>query len=222
MAKHHLIASKSTGSMIVEAALALAKLPHEVEMIPYVEPGPQRDRLLALNPLGQVPTLLLPDGRVMTESAAIILHIADAAPQAGLAPAAMDPARPMFLRWLAFVVAALYPTFTYGDDPKRWAGDEAAGKHLRKATDDHRKERVALFRGAESVPALGVGGDVLGARSLCRGDEPVAAGPGLVQEGVPDARRHRRAGGKARCARRGLGAQRGLINGETHGTASAW
>jgi hypothetical protein len=38
MAKHHLIASKSTGSMIVEAALALAKLPHEVEMIPYVEP----------------------------------------------------------------------------------------------------------------------------------------------------------------------------------------
>ncbi|HKP25572.1 MAG TPA: glutathione S-transferase family protein [Dongiaceae bacterium] len=147
MAKYHLIASKSTGSMIVEAALALAKLPHEVEMIPYVEPGPQRDRLLALNPLGQVPTLLLPDGRVMTESAAIILHIADAAPQAGLAPAAKDPARPMFLRWLAFIVAAIYPTFTYGDDPKRWAGDESAGKHLRKATDDHRKELWRYFSG---------------------------------------------------------------------------
>jgi GST-like protein len=92
-----------------------------------------------------VPTLLLPDGRVMTESAAIILHIADAAPQAGLAPAAMDPARPMFLRWLAFIVAAIYPTFTYGDDPKRWAGDEGAGKHLRKATDDHRKELWRYF-----------------------------------------------------------------------------
>ena len=173
------------GSMIVEAALALAKLPHEVEMIPYVEPGPQRDRLLALNPLGQVPTLVLPDGRAMTESAAIILHIADQAPQAGLIPAAKDPARPMFLRWLEFIVAAIYPTFTYGDDPKRWAGDEAAGKHLRKATDEHRKETVALFRGADSVQALGAGRDVLGARPLCRSDEHVAAGPGLVQKECP-------------------------------------
>ena len=145
MSKYHLIASKSCGSMIVEAAFALAKLPHEVEIIPYVEPGPQRDRLLSLNPLGQVPTLLLPDGRVMTESAAIILHLADAAPQAGLIPAAQDPARPMFLRWLTFIVAAIYPTFTYGDDPSRLASDEAAGKHLRKATDEHRKELWRYF-----------------------------------------------------------------------------
>jgi GST-like protein len=145
MGKYHLIASKGCGSMIVEAALALAKLPHEVEMIPYVEPGPQRDRLLALNPLGQVPTLMLPDGRAMAESAAILLHIADQAPKAGLIPAAKDPARPMFLRWLEFIVAAIYPTFTYGDDPMRWAGDEAAGKHLRQATDEHRKELWRYF-----------------------------------------------------------------------------
>lgn len=145
MAKYHLIASKSCGSMIVEAALALSKLPHEVEMIPYGEPGPQRDRLLALNPLGQVPTMTLPDGRIMTESAAIILHLADAAPQAGLVPPAVDPVRPMFLRWLAFIVAAIYPTFTYGDDPAHWASDDAAGKQLRKATDERRKELWRYF-----------------------------------------------------------------------------
>ena len=145
MNSYHLIASKSAGSMIVEAALALSGLPHEVEMIPYGEPGPQRDRLLALNPLGQVPTLLLPDGRAMTESAAMILHIADQAPQAKLAPAAGDPVRPMFLRWLLFIVAAIYPTFTYGDDPARWADGEDAAKHLRKATDDHRKELWLYF-----------------------------------------------------------------------------
>jgi len=145
MGQYHLIASKSTGSMIVEAALALSKLSYEVEMIPYVEPGPQRERLLALNPLGQVPTLLLPDGRVMTQSAAIVLHLADKAPQAGLTPPAHDPARPMFLRWLLFIVSALYPTFTYGDDPSRWAHDQAAGKHLRQATDEHRKELWRYF-----------------------------------------------------------------------------
>jgi GST-like protein len=145
MSGYHLIASKAAGSMIAEAALALSNLPYDVEMIPYGKLGPQRDRLLALNPLGQVPTLLLPDRRVMTESAAIILHIADAAPKAGLMPPAKDPMRPMFLRWLAFIVAAIYPTFTYGDDPKRWSGDEAAGKHLRKATDAHRKELWLYF-----------------------------------------------------------------------------
>ena len=145
MKPYHLIASKGTGSMIVEAALALSGLPYEVEEISYGEPGPQRDRLLALNPLGQVPTLLLPDGCTMTESAAIILHLADEAPRAGLAPAAQDGARPMFLRWLAFIVAAIYPTFTYGDEPARWTGDEASGKHLRQATDEHRKELWRYF-----------------------------------------------------------------------------
>jgi len=145
MRRYQLIGSKGTGSMIAEAALALAGLPYEVEMIPYLEPGPQRDRLLALNALGQVPALRLPDGRIMTESAAIILHLADQAPHARLAPAVQDPARPMFLRWLEFIVAAIYPTFTYGDDPARWARDEAAGKHLRKATDEHRKELWRYF-----------------------------------------------------------------------------
>ena len=145
MNSYRLIASKAAGSMIVETALTLAKLPYEVEMIPYGEPGPQRDRLLSLNPLGQVPTMMLPDGRLMTESAAIILHLADQAPEAGLVPTAKDAGRPMFLRWLAFIVGAIYPTFTYGDDPARWASDEAAGKHLRKATDEHRKKLWRYF-----------------------------------------------------------------------------
>lgn len=146
---HILIASKWTGSMIVEAAFALSGVPYDVDMIPYgggaSGDGPDQQRLKQLNPLGQVPTLILPDGRVMTESAAMILHLADLAPGSGLAPAAQDPTRPMFLRWLVFLVAALYPTFTYGDDPARWAPDDAAGKHLRAATDAHRKNLWRYF-----------------------------------------------------------------------------
>lgn len=142
---YQLIGSKWTGSMIVEAAFALAGVPCEVEQIPYGGGGPDHQRLLGYNPLGQVPTLLMPDGKVMTESAAIILHLADLAPQARLAPAADDPLRPHFLRWLVFLVAALYPTFTYGDDPTKWAKDEASGKHLRAATDDHRKAMWRYF-----------------------------------------------------------------------------
>lgn len=136
-ASYTLLASKGCGSVIVEAALALTGLPHRVEETPYDEPGPARDRLLALNPLGQVPVLLLPDGEVMTESAAMVLHLADRAPDASLAPPPEDPARPAFLRWLVFLVGAIYPNFTYGDVPARYVSGEAARAELRAGTDGY-------------------------------------------------------------------------------------
>jgi GST-like protein len=130
-----LLASKGCGSAVVEACLAVSGLPHTVEEVEHGRPGPARDRLLALNPLGQVPTLLLPDGSVMTESAAMALHLAEQAPGTGLAPAPDDPERPAFLRWLAFLVGAVYPSFTYGDEPSRYVSGEAAQAELRAGTD---------------------------------------------------------------------------------------
>lgn len=140
MPTYHLIASKGCGSAIVEMALELCGIEYELEMIPYLKPGAARDRLLALNVTGQVPTLILPDGQVMTESAAMILHLADRHPAAGLAPAADARTRPAFLRWLIFLVAEIYPTFNYGDDPKKWTGEGAAADALRNSTDRHRME----------------------------------------------------------------------------------
>ncbi len=136
---YHLITTKGCGSAIVEAALELSGLSYEVEELDYETPGPGRDRLRSINPLGQVPTLLLPDGALMTESAAMILHITDRCPEAGLAPPADDPSRPAFLRWLIFLVAAIYPTFTYGDDTSRWVDGETAGNRLKAATNQRRE-----------------------------------------------------------------------------------
>jgi GST-like protein len=48
--------------------------------------------------------------------------------------------RSVFYRWVVYVVAAIYPTFTYGDDPKKWVKDEAGAKQLRESTDAHRQE----------------------------------------------------------------------------------
>jgi len=123
--------------MIVEAALTLAEIPFEHEEVDYSTPGPARDRLLAANPLGQVPTVVLPGGEVMTETAAIVLHVNDLVPDAGLLPRTGDPLRAEALRWLVHLVAAVYPTWTYGDDPTKWVGPQ--GDALRTATDEHRK-----------------------------------------------------------------------------------
>jgi GST-like protein len=144
------IGCKGCGSVLAEAALVLAGIPYEREEIDYTVAGPARDRLLALNPLGQVPTLVAPDGGVLTESAAIVLHVDELAPAARLLPPAGTPARRDALRWLVFFVAAIYPTFTYGDDPAKWVGD--AGPRLREATDARRQQLWTQVEAAARGP----------------------------------------------------------------------
>ena len=134
-----LLGCKGCGNAIVEAAFAVAGLPLDYEEVDYSEDSPTRPRLLKFNPLGQVPTLVLPSGEVMTESLAILHYLDDLAPKAGLIPAKGDAMRPLFYRWAVFFIAAVYPTYTYGDDPKKWVPDEAASKQLRESTDNHRK-----------------------------------------------------------------------------------
>ena len=56
---------------------------------------------LTVNPMGKVPALT--HGAIaVTEVAAICAYLADAFPQAGLAPAATDPRRGPYYRWLFF------------------------------------------------------------------------------------------------------------------------
>jgi GST-like protein len=137
-------AQKGWGSAIAEAALAVARVPYERVL---VDMSGDRAELRAHNQLAQIPTVVLPDGTVMTESAAIVQRLADLVPSAGLVPPPDAPERATFLRWLAFFVGAIYPTFTYGDEPARWVGDGAKDA-LRRSTDEH---RLALWRQVEAA-----------------------------------------------------------------------
>lgn len=139
MDKHLLLGGRGCGNAIVEAAFALAGVPLGIETVDYSAGSPTRPRLLEVNPLGQVPTLVLPDGSVMTESLAMIHYLNDLAPAAGLIPGAGTAERARFLRWSTFIVAAVYPTFTYGDEPAKWVEDLDGAKQLRESTDRHRQ-----------------------------------------------------------------------------------
>lgn len=63
---------------------------------------------LAVNPLGKVPALDV-DGRVMTETAAICIYLADLRPEKKLAPAATDPDRGRYLTLMVHASAAAEP-----------------------------------------------------------------------------------------------------------------
>lgn len=132
-----LYGARGWGSTLVEGALAWTGAPFEfVDVEGFDQPGPERDRLLAVNPLARVPTLVAPDGQVLTESAAIILYLSELYPESGLAPPPGDPERPAFLNRLLWYVSVVYPTFTYRDYPERWAPD----------APDQLVERVDGFR----------------------------------------------------------------------------
>lgn len=128
-----------SGSAPVEATLRLIGEPYEViESVTY-DPDDEaaRQRVGALNPLKQVPTLVLPSGETMTESAAILIHLADTHPQARLAPARDDPRRAQFLRWMVYIPASIYAMFWVRDVPERLAGeDEARQEDIRRRTAD--------------------------------------------------------------------------------------
>ncbi|WP_202864448.1 glutathione S-transferase [Klebsiella pneumoniae] len=161
------------GSTLAEIMLVAASTPFDfVAVEGFDAPGPNRNRILALNPLGQIPVLVLADGQVMTESAAIALHLAETHPGAGLAPAPGDPARARFLRLLVWIVANIYPTFTYGDYPERWARCGSARRPYRCLSHPP----VGMAGGGGHRP-LGAGDHAQRARSVRRGDGALAPAP---------------------------------------------
>ena len=79
---------------------------------------------LAVNPMGKVPALRDATGAVVTEQVAIMLHLADLFPAAGLAPPVGDALRGPYLRWMVFYAAAFEPAVVdraSGHEPVRRA-----------------------------------------------------------------------------------------------------
>jgi GST-like protein len=145
---YKLLGQAGWGSALAEAALTLAERPFVFEAVEVRGTPAEREALTRYNALCEVPTLVLPSGKVMTESAAIMLHLADVAPGAGLVPLAAGERRDEFLRWLAFLVAAIYPTFTYGDVPSRYVSGKTAEDDLVASTDAARQRYWSLFEAA--------------------------------------------------------------------------
>ena len=76
---------------------------HPMSRTELLEFGPtmKAPQYLAINPMGKVPAIRH-GGTVVTECGAICAYLADAFPNAGLAPPAGDPLRGPYYRWLFF------------------------------------------------------------------------------------------------------------------------
>lgn len=133
-----LYSSNCSGSFVVEAALIMAAADFskiDIDM----ESGTHREvEFAALNPMKQLPALVLPGGEIMTESAAILIYLAQEFAGKGLAPEAGTPEQARFLRWAVFMSVNLYEgalrvfyteRYTTDESPAGPAGVKAAAEH---------------------------------------------------------------------------------------------
>ena len=97
---------KHWGSLAPQCVLAELGIAHE--MI-WLTPEERRGAYRQINPLGYVPTLVLPDGRLMFESSAIVTHLTDLQPNA-LAPRPGTPDHAIYLSWMTWMNAEIYAT----------------------------------------------------------------------------------------------------------------
>ena len=84
--------------------------PYRAEVLEYGA-AMKSPQYLAINPMGKVPAIVH-GGVVVTECAAICAWLADAFPEAGLAPAPGDPLRGPYYRWLFFAAGPLEAAVT--------------------------------------------------------------------------------------------------------------
>lgn len=100
--------SPSGASMTVHWMLIELGMPFEARLID-IDTGAQRDpEYLRLNPAGRVPTLVV-DGIPRTESAALLMLLAERHPQAGLAPEPGSPARAEWMERMIYLANTVLP-----------------------------------------------------------------------------------------------------------------
>ncbi len=154
-AMYKLYGRPGSGSLAVQ--VALEEIGARYERIWVGREASDVARFRVMNPTGRVPALALPDGTVMFESAAMLIHLALTHPQSALAPQPGTGRHAAFLQWMVFLSANVYEAalrMSYSD--RYSARGEADAEAIRKQGTDDFCTHLALI-------SEGLGPYVLGA-----------------------------------------------------------
>ncbi len=125
-------------SMTPHLVLRELGLPFELKLVDRANRAHKSPEYLKLNPNGLIPVLV--DGDlVLYETAAIVLHLVDTHPDAGLAPPVGTAERAEFYKWLVWLSASVQsqmPIYFYTD--RYVAPGNAAGAAEVKAATEQR------------------------------------------------------------------------------------
>ena len=97
-------------------------VPFELKLVDRTVQAHKSDGYLKFNPNGLIPVMVDRD-LVIYETAAILLHLADSHPKAGLAPAIGTQERAQFYKWLMWMTNTLQATLILYFYPERWVDE---------------------------------------------------------------------------------------------------
>ena len=136
--------STQTCSTAAHIALEEAEIPFEGIEVSWKK-NINLDRLALVNPLGQVPALVMENGKVLTQTIAILEAVAILAPHKNLMPAEPGWERSEALSWLAFIGADFQKSFTAIFRAMRWCSDPLAQREIRKAGEEAIEKQLAYI-----------------------------------------------------------------------------
>ncbi|HET7556649.1 MAG TPA: glutathione S-transferase family protein [Rhodanobacteraceae bacterium] len=100
--------SPHSRSGITRSLLEELNVPYDLVVLDLQRGEQRTPDYLSINPMGKVPAIRQ-HGVLITEQPAILMYLADAFPQAGLAPAGDDALRGAYLRWMVFYGSCFEP-----------------------------------------------------------------------------------------------------------------
>ena len=145
---YKLFYSPGSAAMAPHAVLEETGAKHELVPVDLKSKAHQKPEYLKLNPKGRVPVLV--DGTfVMTESAAIVMHLCDRHQEAKLAPAIGTPARGHWYQWLTYLTNTLQPAFAEYFHPDWTVPDAPATQQQIKSNAEHKLARMFIYIDSE-------------------------------------------------------------------------
>jgi glutathione S-transferase len=152
--------SPGAASMAVHWMLLELKVPHELALVDLQAKQQQNPAYLRLNPSGTVPTLVV-DGQPRTETAALLLLLAERHPEAALSPPPGTLERAEYYQWMLYLANTLQPAFRAWFYPYEPAG--ASHADAAKAQARQRIEAVWTRLDAKLAREACIVGDHLSA-----------------------------------------------------------
>jgi glutathione S-transferase len=133
---YRLYARQGAGSLAPQ--MLLEEIGAAYELVWVSKAPAEIEAFRRISPAAKIPVLVLPNGTVVSESAAILIHLTNAHAAAALAPVAGSSAHAHFLQWMVFLSANAYEAALRFFYPDRYsaAGEAAAAPIKRQALAD--------------------------------------------------------------------------------------
>lgn len=132
---------KFTRTVGVQMVLEEGDLPYQIREVDILRGEHRSPEYLSVNPAGYIPAMITPEGRVLHETAAIMLYLADHHRLHELAPRSDESERGLFYSKLFFLTNDVQPAMKRIYFPHRYSTDEGDAPRIKERAVHMAKDR---------------------------------------------------------------------------------